>query len=475
MRVSPPFFARILTFGLICVAPIVSWVAFGTVDPYGNPHPSFPGAIQLVKGESSAFDALGSAALRRSPVTPLAISLKNTVFDRVLHRIDTESVISGRYDWLFYKEDFWGASCVPPGEFLRPLAEIDALTEMANAAGLAMVVSVSPDKSTIYPEKLLSTDRRYWNCKRENGRLWRRLAASEAPLIVDHAVPLLSAKTEQPRRGLFFRGDTHWTPYGAALGLRQLLKAMFPEKPIDTARLAVTGMSYRQVDMRNRILLEYGEEPVETIDDGIAEVVQDRAKTLILIDSFYGLFITDRLARVFPNSDIVNYAEGIDGEAIGKAIDAADRLIINSVERLFFWRSRQGGRLSSTGVIGLAILSRNAKAAEACTYADTESDAPLAGATASIDIPRPAADKQVCLQIKLLGWGSGNVRVTLPSRDTSANACRSLRSIFYAPNSSGTLKLVLPDSTKGRSIIIELPPDTNGASFALGERASATR
>ena len=77
-------------------------------------------------------------------------------------------------------------------------------------------------------------------------------------------------------------------------------------------------------------------------------------------------------------------------------------------------------------------------------------------------------------QIKLLGWGSGNVRVTLPSRDTSANAGRSLRSIFCAPNSSGTLKLVLPDSTKGRNIIIELPPDTNGASFALGERASAT-
>ena len=103
-------------------------------------------------------------------------------------------MISGRYDWLFYKRGFLGSSCVPPGEFLRPLAEIDALTEMANAAGLAMVVSVSPDKSTIYPEKLLSTDRRYWNCKRENGRFWRRLAASEAPLVIDHAVPLLSAR-----------------------------------------------------------------------------------------------------------------------------------------------------------------------------------------------------------------------------------------------------------------------------------------
>ena len=307
MRASPPVLARIVAFGLICLAPMVSWIALGTVAPYGSPHPKFPSAMQLVKGEAGAFDALGSAVLRRSAITPVAISLKNSFRDRVLHRVDTDALVSGRGDWLFYKEEFWGGSCISPGEFLRSLAEIDALTEMANAAGLAMVVSVSPDKATIYPEKLLPTDRRYWNCKRENGKLWRRIAASEAPLLIDHAVPLLSAKHKDPKRQLFFHGDTHWTPYGAALGLRQMLKALFPDKPVDTARLAVTGMSSRRGDMRNGMLLEYGEEPVEKLDDGIANVVQDRAKTAILVDSFYGL-ISDQLARVFPNSELINYA-----------------------------------------------------------------------------------------------------------------------------------------------------------------------
>ena len=118
-----------------------------------------------------------------------------------------------------------------------------------------------------------------------------------------------------------------------------------PEKPVDAAQLADGGMSSRRVDMRNLMLLELGEEPAEAIDDRIADVVQDPAKTLILRDSFYGL-ITYQLARVFPNSEIVNYAKGIDGEAIEKAIDAADRLIINSTERYFFDRSRRGGYLT---------------------------------------------------------------------------------------------------------------------------------
>jgi hypothetical protein len=66
--------------------------------------------MQLVKGQAGAFDALGSAMLRRSPVSPVAISLKNEFFDRVLHRVDTNLIVSGRGDWLFIKEEFWGAS-----------------------------------------------------------------------------------------------------------------------------------------------------------------------------------------------------------------------------------------------------------------------------------------------------------------------------------------------------------------------------
>ena len=83
------------------------------------------------------------------------------------------------------------------------------------------------------------------------------------------------------------------------------------------------------------------------------------------------------------------------------------------------------GRSARPDVIGRAILSRNAEAAESCTYGEAN-DTLLVAATAKIDIPQLPEDKQVCLQIKLKDWSSGYVRVTLPGRDTGRRYIRFL-------------------------------------------------
>jgi len=97
------------------------------------------------------------------------------------------------------------------------------LSDIGRAAGIDMFIAMSPDKSTIYPEKLNRSVRGYWRCRTESVAAVRRLMKLWAPMLIDHAEALLAEKARHPDVALYFTTDTHWSPYGAAVGLRHLL------------------------------------------------------------------------------------------------------------------------------------------------------------------------------------------------------------------------------------------------------------
>src|SRR5262249_2305458 len=149
----------------------------------------FPKVAELLAhaqhARDPAFDSLGHAMLERSIATRTAIWLKNNFDYKVLHQVDTELIVSGRDGWLFYKREFWDGQCLKAHKLRALLARIDVMTDMAKAAGLDFIVSVSPDKSWVYPEKLAPQYHRYWKCKATSSALWRRLARTEAPRLID--------------------------------------------------------------------------------------------------------------------------------------------------------------------------------------------------------------------------------------------------------------------------------------------------
>src|SRR4029079_13362060 len=164
---------RILGFVIIALSPIAVWLVYGSVAPYGQQqHTDFPPAIDLVGGRIGAFDNLGQATLERSAATLTAILLKNLVSYQFCV-VDTDKIISGKNGWLFYKPEFWEGKCLKREKVKRTLAHVDVLTGMAQAAGLDMIVSVSPDKSSIYPDMLAPYYRQYWHCKERSAALWR--------------------------------------------------------------------------------------------------------------------------------------------------------------------------------------------------------------------------------------------------------------------------------------------------------------
>lgn len=254
---DPVVAVKNLVFAIVCAAPLAGLIIGGAVLPYGQkPHVPFPRTGEIFEGKPGALDVLGKALLDRSPVTEAAIRVKNWTGYSGIEFVDTTGVISGRDGWLFTKADF---NCFGTGATARAAMLASTMIEVAAAAGVDVYVSVSPDKSSIYPEQLLPAARRYWSCKPAATEAMRRALAHRHPHLLDHAISILQEKARDPHAKLYFHTDTHWTPLGAAFALRQLVAAV---GDIDVAALPaprITGKAARRTDMGNEMLLLFGE------------------------------------------------------------------------------------------------------------------------------------------------------------------------------------------------------------------------
>jgi hypothetical protein len=351
--------AKIAAFVAIAVAPLAALAIFGAASPYGQkPLAAFPTLASVATGKTGSLDNFGRAVLDRSPATELAILIKNLAGYRATNYVDTNTIVSGLDGWLFFKEEF---ACLDAKQLAAGLQQIDSMIQVAKASGLELIVGISPDKGSIYPEKLHPLAHRYWSCKLQNSHLWRSLLAQH-PDILDHAVPILAEKERDPKAKLYFYTDTHWTPYGAAWAFRQLIDAASGHRGgIALPDPHRTGeMLERPTDMANQMLLLPGAEAYDKIDMSVegdlARVANaPMRKTIVLHDSFYYV-LRDSLAMNFPGirfyhleSEIAQYSP---------VLEDADRIVVNSVERAFLGRTAAGGTLSWQSPLGRAILAR---------------------------------------------------------------------------------------------------------------------
>ncbi len=141
-------------------------------------------------------------------------------------------LLKGVDDWYFNTdnrllEDFTGRNLFSESDLNRWILSYRSKKEWLAERGVRYLFIVPPNKQTIYGEfigKPLADHRgpsRFAQIK-------SALSYSDRATLVDPAAALLQHKDSVP---LFFKSDTHWTPYGAYLAYRVIaerIESLFP-------------------------------------------------------------------------------------------------------------------------------------------------------------------------------------------------------------------------------------------------------
>lgn len=451
MRAAP---LKIALFILFLLAPVATLLPLGSVEDYGRTQTEFPQLGKVLLGKKGRFDQFGDAVLERSIVRRLAVQLRNWVSYRLVGFVDNDRLVSGNDGWLFYRPEFTGGRCLDEGRTATRLRAFAVLMDVGRAAGIDMVLTMSPDKSTIYPEALSATVRGYWKCRIENGAALRRLIKQELPELIDHTEPLLAEKARHLDIPLYYVTDTHWTQYGGAVALRQLLAAVYPEARIPALRLS-SATTMQTADLANMLLLSIEErgpraEPLlaEDIELGDRPAVQ----TLIVHDSFY-VRIKQQIRDAFPDPmTMLSFSEGYRLRTDGLS---ADRLIINAIERRFV--TLEGNMLAWDGDIPVAIVNRNIQRAQDCG-AFGSADAAIRGDETTlrdVAIRAVASGHLPCLRLSVLADERAILEIALPDPETGVfEPGRTLEYRIEAGNR--TIAFVLPGYAAGSSVRVSL-------------------
>jgi hypothetical protein len=462
---------KIGLFALFLAAPVIVVLIFGPTDSYGRPQTRFPAIGKVLLGKKGRFDQFGDAVLERSAVRRMAIQLRNWSSYHIVGFVDDEHVVSGNGGWLFYRAEFDGGRCLDQDLVAKRLRGLAVLTDMAEASGIDMFVSISPDKSTIYPEALSTMMRGYWKCRVENIAALRRIIKRELPLAIDHAGPLLDEKARNPGVRLYYATDTHWTPYGSAVALRQLVAAVYPHAQIPPPRLS--EVQEKSTDLSRLLLLPTKEkantvEPLRAEDLG-SEIADPRApRTLIVHDSFYGS-LRKQLLGLFSQQTVLHSIANDDD--LGVDTMAAARIIVNLVERdLEMWIEK---KLNWDTSMPKAIVARNMRRAEDCDSfgaARGEDHVEPAGRFLDVAVRVVPAGRLPCIRLALSVAAPADLIVALPNAGGAFEPGHVVKHRLAVGQQ--TIAFVLPAYAAGAGVRVSLErtDDANGISdVAVGE------
>jgi len=155
------------------------------------------------------------------------IALEHAIYVRGFHSSPVGNVVLGRDQWLYFAGEDGHAldrhfrGTMPFGDdMVRQLRdELERRRQYLAARGIAYVVSVAPDKATIYPEHL-PTWVTHMRAPTPLERTAELLKRDPALHFVDLREPLLEAKRS---RQVYYRTDSHWNYLGAIVAYEAIM------------------------------------------------------------------------------------------------------------------------------------------------------------------------------------------------------------------------------------------------------------
>jgi alginate O-acetyltransferase complex protein AlgJ len=212
------------------------------------------------------------------------------------------NVLLGRDNWLYFlgedgrslDRNYRGMLPVSDAEIAQVVTELRRRQQFLASSGIPYVVTIVPEKYTIYPEHLPP-----WiaqsNAPTPLARLIAAISADTTVRLVDLRAPLAMAKS---RARIFYMTDSHWNMLGAAVGynaIMQAIRAALPERLLNIAPAAlpphIAGVDvysgdlarnlglpprYREPDLAplTKVLMDSSTRCAKRIDDGADESLE---------------------------------------------------------------------------------------------------------------------------------------------------------------------------------------------------------
>jgi alginate O-acetyltransferase complex protein AlgJ len=248
-------------------------------------------------------------------------------------------VLRGKDGWL-YLEGELDRACGTSAEVVDALGRWSDLVELIRASGREVVLVVSPDKASVYPEHL-PDDYPSKDCALEGKeRFWKLLAGRERAGVVQLREDLVRRKA---RAGddLYARKDSHWTTLGSLVLVHAVLDRIGGGVRMGPREIVDKGSAHYQGDLT---VLIGAPEPDTRADREIRRVPSARrvpGRAVLVGDSFSHA----------PIGQLIQYFEKIEQTLwvttpvpeIAESIAKSDRVVVQTVEREFVDRGSAAG------------------------------------------------------------------------------------------------------------------------------------
>lgn len=222
---------RLCTIAFIGVLVVMGLAAFrprasATLEAENRTMMPWP-SVALAKAFPTLFE---QAFADRFGGRETLLKVHNRARVRVFGVPAASNVMIGRDDWLYFLgEDgtafdryYRGTLAVSDDELRAVVAELKRRNAWLAAHGIAYVVTIAPDKSTIYAEHLPSWATQL-TARTPLDRLVDAIRADGSLRFVDVRKALRDAKA---RERVYFKTDSHWNLLGAAVAYREIMRAV---------------------------------------------------------------------------------------------------------------------------------------------------------------------------------------------------------------------------------------------------------
>lgn len=478
MKTRRSDFAAVILFVLFICAPLSALVIIGPVAAYGGKgFEPLEMKSNLLADNPGKRDALVQSILDRSWVRKTSLRVYNWVAYSVFRSVDTSQMISGKDGWLFFKEQF--TPCIGDDVWNDFYESIAINNVFAKSVDIELILSISPNKSSLYPEMLQSKYRLLTECAEENARRWRELAQHADYMILDHLPSLEALKQKFEIEGqsqpIYFETDTHWRSWAAPAVVADLLQRSGADPATAPQAMLAVGSARTPTDLYNLMLLQEGLS-TQPADLPVPLEPEPQPEMIIVHDSFYERFASV-LEEAFNVAGMYHIFRDRDILA-DRLRNYHGRLVVNSVERGMLGRF---GHLNTSSLTEM-LKPRLDEVANSCeSQAILPEQVTIVGATVDEDfqhfeptgndpmlILELGDDETGCLKLQVMVEQPSTLKIYLPplaGKDQELQYTESRSMLYPLASGANEIALVIPPELAGTW---RIDPVDQQIPFALG-------